>query len=153
MLPANTIDNPTNLISTNVELFSNILLRHPFSGKATYFSNFIFRHGSHWMLFSKIAAFFLGHICHIIGMGSKKEMIGIYTGRIVAGMKYALSFWKYLIMRKFPHEMMGKNNPFAIPNSSISSLIFTAGPKPTLRVHGYIVPDTKYLVNGGVLCP
>jgi hypothetical protein len=140
MLPTNSVDNSANAVWKNAKIFSNTLLRFPSFGPLSDFSDSCLRQESKRMFFSLIASSLLCHISHVVGMCSKKQMIGINTRRVVARMQNALSLRKNLIVSQFPHEVMGKNNSFTVPNSSVPSLIFASWPEPTVVCHRNIVP-------------
>lgn len=144
MLPTNTSHNSTNVISVGSEAFGYFSLLHTISGKLSNLTHFVFCQCRKRVFFSEITSALFCHIGHVLSMRSKKQMVWVYAGRIIAGMKNILPFGKNDAMRYFPQEMMGKYNAFAIPGTSITFFIPGARPEPTWSIHRHSVPGTWY---------
>ena len=140
MLPTDPINNTTNIVGTGIKPLGYFSVRKTLMGKMANFPNLILGKFGEGVLLSEIATTLAGHVCHVLGMGSKKEMFWVYARRIIAGMKHALTTWKINVIGKFPHEVVGKDYRLAIPNPSIAFLVFTARPEPAFIVHRYIIP-------------
>ena len=85
-----------------------------------------------WFSFSKTLSLFLATIIYIVLIGSKKDMLRIYTTWIVARMKYVKTIWDRSFI-DLPGNTMCEDR-FFITDLSIPLSIYRSRPKPASSV-------------------
>ena len=133
--------NVPNIRMGNTLDLGNLSLIKSFFRKTLYFFNVFPRQFSIWVIFTSKFIFFnmsfvstfFNHILVIIIKRSKKKVVWIYAGRIVAFMKNAKSFWNLAIVN-YPRSSMCLKKFYVFlsrRNLAITFRLFTAKPNPT----------------------
>lgn len=118
----------------DAKLFFKIDLSSAFGKEHSYFKDFLFSKTRFIVLFAASPAArgpaLVSHVLKIIGLGSKKEMIGVYARGIVARVANTKT-WANFVTMHFKACAVGPSSLSVKPKITIPMLVGRAYPLPT----------------------
>lgn len=109
VVPDRSGDNQSDPGATDTEHLPDFSVEESaFGVQAANFSDLVFRELRHWVARASSGPTFLGHVDHVVSMGTHSEVIGVDTRRIVARVHNHFSVW-YRAIVKLVAEAVGVN--------------------------------------------
>ena len=142
VLPSYSILNASNYSTRNSVIFCN------YSVKTRVFTNIQNILFGKFNVCKELLSILFNHIMRIVFGRTRKQMFGVYTGRVVALMKNKHPFWNRSFVN-YPRSTVSISD-FFIRNykNTISGWKFTSLPNPTLAFGSFIKMSFKAFLKG-----
>lgn len=98
---------------------------------------------SHSVTVSCSGTTLLGHITHVLGVRTRKQVVGIDTRGIVAAMANAHAFLKVAVRQLVGHTVSQERSPVLRVDDAVTCRDLTSGPDPAITRLVYSRPKTR----------